>query len=139
MSNKKDNTPIIEETDYEINRDDLAINSKVKEFIEKAGQVYKWMNETGYKKRQGRHKNGYVAFQAPESLRKDLGNFGCSPEGYIRFGDLLLGVKSKQGVELHQKRLTQSTIAQLEGVKGAAKQRNAEAKAAGIKITDEDF
>lgn len=108
--------------------------------IKEAGLVSRWINATEFKKAFGFHKNRWQPFQSKYMKSLANGIFGGDPEGYVRRGDLILAVKSKELQDKHRAFVKDRT----EALAGKAKQHKAKlreiAREHGVKTNiDDDY
>jgi hypothetical protein len=114
-----------------INMDDifgnaLGIDAEVAKAIEASGQVYRFINVKRLQDMGGYHPQGWRPWKpSPEQRAKMEGQsllFGSDPDGFVRRGDCVLAVRSKELNEKHKSYLRQE-VARTENVTKTAAQQ----------------
>lgn len=85
----------------------MAIPPEVKEELDAQGLVGRWLNAQEVHQNQGYHKKGWTVYRRKSDKINSEWSYGTDPSGVIRRGDSLLGVKTKEKVELHKQYLAQ--------------------------------
>ena len=119
----------------------LDIPSNIKEELNKKGLTARWINATEFRKSFGFHKSKWVPYKrelpkgastSPDSL------YGGDPEGYVRRGDLVLAVKTKEENARHAGMLKQRADLYSGKQNQAAAELREQAKRAGVKTKVDD-
>lgn len=83
----------------------LAIPADVQAELESKGLTGRWLNAKELYTNQGYHKRGWKVYKR-EKPSSDIMSLdfktGSDPEGIVRRGDLILGVKNKEEIEKHR-------------------------------------
>lgn len=80
----------------------------IKEELKGKGLVGRFINLKMMENYGGRHPKGWVPYKRDiEDLSDYAQIFGKDPDGYVRRGDLILGVKKEEEVERHKAYLAQ--------------------------------
>lgn len=87
----------------------LDISDDLKNELAKMGLVPRWMNAKKLYENQGYHEKGWVPYKSTVHGAIDLPQFklGNDPDGVIRRGDCILGVKPMDKVAAHRAYLRQ--------------------------------
>ena len=84
----------------------LAIPEDVQADLDAKGLVPHWLNSKVVYANQGYHPKGWKVYKKdPKMLSDTMGlsfKFGNDPDGIIRRGDLILGVKTKEEAQKHK-------------------------------------
>lgn len=105
--------------------------------LQAKGLEYRFVNAVQYQKNFGYHKSGWRVYQieqTPDTKRGSL-NFtrGVDPEGYVRFGDLVLAVKEKAEQESHRRKIKRRTQLQSDSEGKTAEELRDLARKGGLK------
>lgn len=80
----------------------LEIDPHLREELNKAGLVARWINATEFRKQFGFHRSRWVPYKRPGAVKPSADSlYGGDPEGFIRRGDLVLAVKTKDENKRH--------------------------------------
>lgn len=81
----------------------LSIPEDVQKELDEQGLHGRWLNAKTLHSNQGYHPKGWSVYRR-KSVDKDATafKFGADPDGIIRRGDLILGVKTKEKYENHK-------------------------------------
>lgn len=78
----------------------LAVDGELAKAIEAKGQVYRWINATKLREFGGVHEMGWMPAKRSDYVTIDASHdsiiYGNSPDGFIRRGDCILAVRSKE-------------------------------------------
>lgn len=86
----------------------LGIPADIKAELDSKGLTGRWLNAIELGKFQGYHKRGWKVYKRT-SAPSDIMSFkiGNDPDGVVRRGDCILGVKTSDEIALHRKHLQQ--------------------------------
>jgi len=98
----------------EVFEDNSAIPADIVKDIADQGLECRWLDAKSLHENQGYHKRGWEVYRRPKYDK--MGNvskvWGNDPDGLVRRGDRILGVKTQEKAELHRNYLTQQADAQ---------------------------
>lgn len=113
------NTPV-PKTDYALPKweglDDLAshftetqlleVPKEIKEFCQEKNWDYRWLNSKQYAEKGGRHDAHWQALNiSAANIKLSTMAWGKRADGYLYYGDLVLGVRPKKLTAAHNKAL----------------------------------
>ena len=103
----------------------FALDSSVKKELEDKGLVGRFVNVAEIEKMGGHHQKGWKVYKRDNQAAssKDF-LFGADPNGYIRRGDTVLAVKTKEDAKRHKAYLDQ--LASAANVKNLMKRQKDE-------------
>lgn len=119
----------------------LAVDDGLHQEITGKGLEYRWLDAKKLYANQGYHENGWTAYKrtaAPVDFKN-----GNDPDGIIRRGSMVLGVRAKTMGDSHRAHLRDRALAQVGKDRNAAQRRGAAelrkmAGNSGIKVTEGD-
>ena len=121
----------------------LRVDEELHAEITGKGMEYRWLDAKKLYNNQGYHANGWTAYTRPATAGGTDFKNGNDPDGIVRRGSMILGVRSKELSESHREHLKDKSIAQV-GRDRNASQRSAAAELrkmagnTGIKIVEGD-
>jgi hypothetical protein len=85
----------------------LAVPAEIQEELAEQGLEGRWLNAKTLHSNQGYHPKGWSVYRrkAP-TVDSSAFKFGSDPDGIIRRGDLILGVKTTEKADLHRRHLS---------------------------------
>lgn len=125
------------EDSVEVNQ--LSIPAVVLKELEEKQYSYRWLNAKEMLEKRGLHRSGWKIYRAanPDKVKsKDEFDFsiGVDADGYVRRGDLILGIKPVELQERHKERVREKTrnqdVTRLQQQR--AREMRMQAKSAGI-------
>lgn len=92
----------------EIYADKFKLDEALINELDEAGLACRFINFKQYRDNYGVHKSGWVAYKRKSKDPSPAGElFGNDPDGYVRRGDMILAVKTKEATERHKQFLKQ--------------------------------
>jgi hypothetical protein len=136
---KKPISEKIPQSNFLLSDDDLgnmlAIPPDIKEELAAKGLVGRWLNGAELAKNQGYHRRGWQVYKRDKSHAIMDFKLGSDPEGLVRRGDCILGVKAKDAVTKQQAFLRQASLRKSATEASAKAELQRSFKAAGIKTS----
>jgi hypothetical protein len=115
--------------------DMLARSPELQKELDDQGLVGQFLNATQLLKTGGRHKNGWEVYKRKTGLDVKEIKFGQDPNGYVRVGDLILGVMPKEYHARKRAALDYKAQRLADPNKAAAQNLRQFAKDQGVNIT----
>jgi hypothetical protein len=86
-------------------RSALDLSPDIASELDGQGLVGRWLNAKRMADEHGFHQSGWKVYRRPENLRKSTASImeGNDPEGFVRYRDLILGVKTKEDQAAHRR------------------------------------
>lgn len=136
---KKPISEKIPQSDFLLSDDDLgnmlAIPADIKAELASKGLVGRWLNGPDLARNQGYHKRGWQVYKRDKSHAIMDFKLGSDPDGLVRRGDCILGVKSTDAANKQKAFLRQASLRKSASEAAAKAELQRTFKSAGIKTS----